>query len=57
MVNQIFSKNCLELNGLLIVHHEIDNPLQTENVPYTVLKQKKIGRSLLSFITKETNNG
>jgi 16S rRNA (guanine(966)-N(2))-methyltransferase RsmD len=57
MINQVFSKNCLELNGLLVVHHEIDNPLQIEDVPYTVLKQKKIGRSLLSFISKEINNG
>jgi 16S rRNA (guanine966-N2)-methyltransferase len=53
MINQVFINNSLDLNGLLMLHHEIDNPLQTENVPYTVLKQKKIGRSLLSFISKE----
>jgi 16S rRNA (guanine(966)-N(2))-methyltransferase RsmD len=57
LINQVFSKNCLEVNGVLIVHHEIDNPFQTEDVSYTVLKQKKIGRSLLSFISKETENG
>jgi len=56
MVNQIFLSHSLELNGLVVVHHEIDNPLKTKNVPYELLKQKKIGRSLLSFISKETNN-
>lgn len=53
MVNQIFTDNIIEQNGLLVVHHEIDNLLDKENVPYLLLKQKKIGRSLLSFIVKE----
>ena len=56
MINLIFVNNFLELNGLLVLHHEIDNPLEMENVPYTLLKQKKIGRSLLSFISKETTD-
>jgi len=53
MISQIFSRDIIEDNGLLLVHHEIDNPLCTEDVPYLLLKQKKIGRSLLSFIVKE----
>jgi len=53
MINQIFTRNIIEPNGLLVLHHEIDNPLQIENVPYLLLKQKKIGRSLLSFVVKE----
>jgi 16S rRNA (guanine(966)-N(2))-methyltransferase RsmD len=56
LVNQVFLKNNLHSHGLLIVHHEIDNPLQSENVVYTILKQKKIGRSLLSFISKEASD-
>lgn len=56
MVDQIFAENILEQNGLLMVHHEIDNLLKKDNVTYSVLKQKKIGRSLLSFIIKETTN-
>jgi 16S rRNA (guanine966-N2)-methyltransferase len=56
MINQVFTGNILERNGLLVVHHEIDNPLRIENVLYLLLKQKKIGRSLLSFIArKETD--
>ena len=53
MVNQVFTGNILERNGLLVVHHEINNPLRIENVPYLLVKQKKIGRSLLSFIARE----
>jgi 16S rRNA (guanine966-N2)-methyltransferase len=56
MVNQIFIRNILGFSGLLVVHHEIDNPLLTKDVPYSMLKQKKIGRSLLSFIVKEATN-
>jgi 16S rRNA (guanine966-N2)-methyltransferase len=56
MIIQIFSGNIIENNGLLVVHHEIDNPLRIENVPCLLIKQKKIGRSLLSFIIKETTD-
>lgn len=56
MTDMIFKNNMLEKNGLLILHHEIDNPLLKEDVPYTMIKQKKIGRSLLSFIMKEAEN-
>ena len=56
MINQVFTSHILSPNGLLILHHEIDNPLRSENVPYSMLKQKKIGRSLLSFITKEAKD-
>jgi 16S rRNA (guanine(966)-N(2))-methyltransferase RsmD len=56
LINQIFSGNCLELKGLLVLHHEVSNLFQINEVPYTLIKQKKVGRSLLSFIIKETNN-
>jgi 16S rRNA G966 N2-methylase RsmD len=53
MINKVFTRKILERNGLLVVHHEINNPLRAENVPYFLFKQKKIGRSLLSFIVRE----
>jgi len=56
MADQIFTENILDKKGLLVVHHEIDNLLKIENVPYLLLKQKKIGRSLLSFIVKEATD-
>jgi 16S rRNA (guanine966-N2)-methyltransferase len=56
MTNQIFIENILERNGFLVIHHEIDNLLHKQNVPYLMLKQKKIGRSLLSFLVKEATD-
>ena len=56
LVNQVFLKKNLYKNGLLIVHHEIDNPLQSDNMIYSILKQKNVGRSLLSFITMEASD-
>jgi 16S rRNA (guanine(966)-N(2))-methyltransferase RsmD len=56
LINQIFNGNCLELNGLLVIHHEVSNLFQVNEVPYTLIKQKKVGRSLLSFIIKEADN-
>ena len=56
MVNQVFVNDHLVRNGLVVLHHEIDNPLNEDNVPYKLLKQKKIGRSILSFITKEATD-
>jgi 16S rRNA (guanine(966)-N(2))-methyltransferase RsmD len=56
MVNKIFVNEFLELNGLLVVHHEIDNPLHFQDVPYLLLQQKKVGRSLLSFLVKEAGD-
>ena len=56
LVNQVFGGNCLKKNGLLVLHHEVSNIFQINQVPYTLIKQKKVGRSLLSFIIKEVNN-
>ncbi len=56
LINQIIGGNCLEINGLLVLHHEVTNIFQINQVPYTLIKQKKVGRSLLSFIIKEANN-
>ena len=56
MIDHIFAGKILEENGLLVVHHEIDNLIKKDNVPYLLLQQKKIGRSLLSFIIKETTH-
>jgi 16S rRNA (guanine(966)-N(2))-methyltransferase RsmD len=53
MVNMVFKGKSLEKKGILVVHHEINNPLCIENVPYLLIKQKKIGRSLLSFLARE----
>jgi len=46
-------KNCiLKEKGILVVEHEISNPVNFDHDLYEILKQKKIGRSLISFITE-----
>jgi 16S rRNA (guanine(966)-N(2))-methyltransferase RsmD len=56
LINQICGGHYLELNGLLVLHHEVNNLFQLNEVPYTLIKQKKVGRSLLSFIIREAND-
>lgn len=56
LVEDICRYNVLDPNGLLMLHHEIDNPIKSDTERYQVIKQKKIGRSLLSFIVQEGEN-
>ncbi len=41
---------------ILVVEHEINNPVLAESNLYTVMKQKKIGRSLITFIEARYEN-
>ncbi len=41
---------------VLVVEHETINPLQKESDVYEMLIQKKMGRSLISFIVKKMDN-
>jgi 16S rRNA (guanine966-N2)-methyltransferase len=56
LVTEIMAGEILKKTGILVVHHEIDNPLATDHMHYQVIKQKKIGRSLVSFILPEEKN-
>jgi len=53
LVDEIFTNNILHPKGILVVHHELNNPLLRNDVGYQLIKQKKIGRSLISFILQE----
>ena len=46
----IFKNKILNANGILVVEHEISNPVNSDNSLFEIIKQKKIGRSLISFI-------
>ena len=46
----IFRNNILIENGILVVEHEISNPVNFDIDLFEIFKQKKIGRSLISFI-------
>ena len=50
LIDTITQKNILKKNGILVVEHEIINPLNSTGSNYTIIKQKKFSRSLISFI-------
>ena len=50
LLNTVFSRKLLKAQGLLVVEHEITNPIAEEGAHYSVLKQKKMGRSLISIL-------
>ena len=52
----IFTNQILKKAGVLVVHHEVDNPLLRSNTTYHYYKQKKVGRSLVSFIVQENTD-
>lgn len=56
LVNDIFQFEVLAHKGVLMLHHEISNPIQKESENYELIKQKKVGRSLISFIGQESEN-
>jgi 16S rRNA (guanine966-N2)-methyltransferase len=49
----IFKNQILNTNGILVVEHEISNPVNSDNNLFEIFKQKKIGRSLISFIIND----
>jgi 16S rRNA (guanine966-N2)-methyltransferase len=50
LINLIMESTLLERNGLLIIHHEISNPVKSSSSFYMMFKQKRFGRSLISYI-------
>ena len=55
LVQTIVSRNVLKHNGILVVEHEITNPLDSDSFYYNIIQQKKFGRSLVSYIMRNNN--
>jgi 16S rRNA G966 N2-methylase RsmD len=53
LVNTIAGNICFENNHMIVAEHEITNPIRADHADYRILKQKKVGRSLISFIMKK----
>jgi len=51
ITNLVSSGNFFSEN-LIVLEHEVSNPIEKENFHYNILKQKKLGRSLITFIEK-----
>jgi len=56
LLNSIFKNRILSKNGILVVEHEISNPVNSDTNLFEIIKQKKIGRSLISFIINSGSN-
>ncbi len=50
LLNNIFENGVVTADGLLVVEHEISNPIEKESAVYDMLRQKKMGRSLISIL-------
>jgi len=53
LIISIFNNKVLHENGILVVEHEISNPVNSDIDLFEIIKQKKIGRSLISFIVNK----
>ena len=56
LIDLIFIRGIMEKDGLLVIQHEISNPLKKQNQYYNIIKQKIIGRSIISFLLTEGKN-
>ena len=58
LIDAIMQNNLLEPEGLMIIHHEILNPIDpSSGQTFTVIDQRRYGRSLVSFIKLGVNHG
>jgi len=53
LLSNLFQNNLLKETGIIVVEHEITNPIQPDSIFYDIIKQKKMGRSLISFLTNK----
>jgi len=56
LIDTIMHKTLLNKNGLVILHHEISNPIALKGHSYELFKQKRFGRNITSYLIHEVNN-
>ncbi len=54
LIDDLTTSNSFFAGNLIVLEHEVSNPIKLESVHYNVLKQKKMGRSLVTFIEKRS---
>ena len=57
LINTIVINRILTQNGVLVVHHEVSNPVQADSSVYDMFKQRQFGRNMVSFILRKEKNG
>ena len=56
LIDTIISSKILHRHGILLVHHERTNSIQSPASCYEIIKQKGVGRSLITFIINRDEN-
>jgi 16S rRNA (guanine966-N2)-methyltransferase len=56
LIDTLLKSDDFKIGNLLVLEHEVINPIAKESEYYNLLKQKKISRSLISFIEKRIEN-
>jgi len=56
LIDLLVTSKLMTQKSVLVVEHETINPLKLESDVYEVLIQKKMGRSLISFLVKKEEN-
>ncbi len=51
LIEIIANRQLLEKSGLMIIHHEIINPISATSALYKITDQRRYGRSFVSFVT------
>ena len=52
LINNLTGSEYFHSENLIVLEHETSNPVEFDSMFYNILKQKKMGRSLISFIEK-----
>lgn len=53
LMDRLFENKIVTDKCMIVVEHEITNPINDFSKLYEIIKQKKFGRSLISFIVKK----
>jgi 16S rRNA (guanine966-N2)-methyltransferase len=53
VVDEICQQKVLSDSGILVLHHEVTNPIDLKSSKYDLYKQKKFGRNLVSYILRK----
>ncbi len=56
IVNNICVNQILSRSGILVLHHEVSNPITADSMIYELYKQKVFGRNTVSYILRKDHN-
>ncbi len=56
LIDLLVTSKLMTRKSVLVVEHETINPIDLQSDLYEILIQKKMGRSLISFLVKKENN-